>query len=313
MKILLFTHEQDIDGMGSIILGKHAFSDFDYITCKTFEINEKVNNTIKDGSIYNYDYIYVTDLCITEPLLSYINDDYRLNNKLIILDHHKTEIEEGNDKYSFVNIIVENEKGKQSGTSLFYEYLINNNLLQPNECLDEFVELTRQYDTWEWKKNENVKARKLHIIFEQIGFENYIQSIFSITENSSEFEFTKEQYKSIDDFEEKLKKDTSEILKNMIVHTISIENESYKIGFVITPYKYRNDLDEIVSKNNINDIDLIGMIITDKDTVSYRKVKDIDVSKVAVYFGGKGHKGAASSPKDNEKFELILKKLDSME
>ena len=43
MKVLLFTHEQDIDGMGNAILGKLAFENFDFITCKTFEINQRVH------------------------------------------------------------------------------------------------------------------------------------------------------------------------------------------------------------------------------------------------------------------------------
>ena len=39
MKVLLFTHEQDIDGMGSVLIGKKAFSELDYVPCKTFEID----------------------------------------------------------------------------------------------------------------------------------------------------------------------------------------------------------------------------------------------------------------------------------
>ena len=38
------------------------------------------------------------------------------------------------------------------GTSLFYKYLITNNYLKRIITLDKMVELTRKYDTWEWKK-----------------------------------------------------------------------------------------------------------------------------------------------------------------
>lgn len=308
MKILLFTHEQDIDGMGSIIIGKQLFKDFDYVTCKTFEVNQKVSETISNGSIYNYDFIYVTDICIKEPLLTQINSDERLKNKIIILDHHKSEIEEGNDKYSFVNIVVTNEKGKTSGTSLFYDYLISQELLKSNACLDELVELTRQYDTWEWKeKYNNDKARMLHILFEQLGFESYIEQINRIVSNSKTFDFNDYQLDLIEDFERKLEHSINETLKGMIPYMLELDDINYRIGFVQTLYQYRNDLSEAVLKNNVNDIDLLGMINTDKDTVSYRKIKDVDVSKVAVYFGGKGHEGSASNPKDNEKFVKILK------
>lgn len=93
----------------------------------------------------------------------------------------------------------------------------------------------------------------------------------------------------------------------MKIYTIKIDNYNYKIGYIKSLYKYRNDIPEIVISNNKNDIDAIGMIIEDKDTVSYRAIKDVDVSVIANYFGGTGHKNAASNPKDNKKFQEVLK------
>ncbi|MCI8460867.1 MAG: hypothetical protein HFE81_05670, partial [Bacilli bacterium] len=81
----------------------------------------------------------------------------------------------------------------------------------------------------------------------------------------------------------------------------------YRIGYVKSPYKYRNDINEfIISKGNPYDIDAIGMIMTDMDTVSYRQVKDYDVSVIAKHFGGKGHVGASSNSQDNELFKKML-------
>ena len=88
----------------------------------------------------------------------------------------------------------------------------------------------------------------------------------------------------------------------MKIKTLVIDNVFYKIGYVISPYKYRNDLSEIIKEDNQYDIDLVGIIMTDTTTVSYRCVKDVDASKVGAYFGGKGHRGAASHPKSNKKF-----------
>lgn len=307
MRVLLFTHEQDIDGMGSIILSLKVFKNLKYVPCKTFEITKKVSEYVNRKEIYDYDKIFVTDLCIKEPLLSKINDDEILREKLIVLDHHKSEIVEGNNKYDFVNIIVENERGKTSGTSLFYEYLIKQGYILPTPCLDELVEMTRQYDTWEWNKiYNNAKARKLHLLFEQVGYKKYIEKVCNIIDTKDTFEFDQEDLKIIEDFDIKLNEEVPLILKGMKIKTLVIDNVSYKIGFVISPYKYRNDLSEIIKENNKYDIDLVGIIMTDTDTVSYRCVKDVDVSKVGVYFGGKGHKGAASNEKSNKKFLDIL-------
>ena len=309
MKVLLFTHEQDIDGMGNVILCKQAFKDFDYVTCKTFEVNKKVQEKIDDKSIYKYDFIYVTDICIKEPLLSFINNDEYLKDRLIILDHHKSEIDEGNDKYDFVHIVIEDKKCKVSGTSLFYEYLLNNKLIKKTKSLDDLVEWTRQYDTWEWKKYNNPKGRMLHILFEVLGYKKYIEIASRMVLNEEEITFLPEELKVIDDFIKQFDKDVLMIIKDMKVCELVIDNIKYRIGYVRCPYKYRNDINEVVMKNNINDIDVVGMIMTDTDTVSYRNVKDIDASKIGVYFGGKGHKSAASNPQDNVLFKEIVNNL----
>lgn len=309
MKVLLFTHEQDIDGMGNIILAKQAFTNLDYITCQTFEVNKKVQETITNKSIYNYDFIYVTDICIKEPLLTFINNDKILKNKLLIFDHHKSEIEEGNNKYPFVNIIVKNEKGKTCGTSLFYEYLTTNNLLSPTPVLDELVELTRQHDTWEWKEkfNNNENARNLYILYEKLGYKNYIKTVTKIVESKSKIEFGIKEQSLIKEFKKELSIELNKMIKNMIIHNLTINNITYKIGFTKSLYKYRNELSEFILENgNPQNIDMVGIIMEDTPTVSYRKVKNVDTSKIATYFGGKGHKGAASNHQSNPKFQEIL-------
>ena len=77
MKVLLFTHSQDIDGIGCIVLAKEAFSSekLTYVPCKTFEITSKVNELYQGKKLLEYDLIFVTDLCIKEPLLSLIDND----------------------------------------------------------------------------------------------------------------------------------------------------------------------------------------------------------------------------------------------
>ncbi len=314
MKVLLFTHEQDIDGMGNVLLCRNAFKDFDYVTCKTFEVNLNVQKKIDDGSIYQYDYIFVTDICIKEPLLSQINMDSRLRDKIVVLDHHKSEIEEGNDKYDWVNIIVENDKGKTSGTSLFYEYLVDTGCLVRNQTLDELVELTRQYDTWEWKdKYNNAKARYLHVLFEVLGYEEYIRIMSRIIDENKGINFNENEMEIIRKFDRDLEIELKNIIDGMKIYEVTIDNMKYRIGYVKCFYKYRNDVNERVMIDNKHDVDLVGMIMLDTETVSYRLVKDVDASKVAVYFGGKGHKAASSNPQNNELFKEVLALFDEGE
>ena len=104
MKILLFTHKNDIDGIGNVILSKLAFENSDYVLCGTFDLQQKVKDYISNKKIYEYDKIFITDLCLDEELLSVINKDQKLKNKIQIIDHHKTYDNEKYTKYSFVKI-----------------------------------------------------------------------------------------------------------------------------------------------------------------------------------------------------------------
>ena len=52
MKVLLFTHKNDIDGMGNAILGQLVFTDFTYELCETFELNKRIKDYIENKSIY---------------------------------------------------------------------------------------------------------------------------------------------------------------------------------------------------------------------------------------------------------------------
>ena len=42
MKVLLFTHKNDIDGMGNAVLANVAFDAVDYELCGTFDLTSKV-------------------------------------------------------------------------------------------------------------------------------------------------------------------------------------------------------------------------------------------------------------------------------
>ena len=309
MKVLLFTHSQDIDGMGCAVLARKAFGDYTLVPTKTFEINKNVENYIKSKKIYDFDKIYVTDLCIKEPVLKFIDNDEILKNRLLVLDHHKTEIEEGNNKYDFVNIIVQKNERKESGTSLFYNYLIQNNYLQRSNILDELVEWTRQYDVWDWDSKNSISARNLHVLFEVLGYDAYLKIINDKVDKLNSIVFNNYEKEVIDKFNKEMEKDILNILNDMKCVDLSIDGNIFKVGFVKCPYKYRNDMNKFIKKNNVYNIDAVGMIMTDIETVSYRQVKDVDVSIISKYFGGKGHRGAGSNLQENEKFKMVINSI----
>ncbi len=304
MKILIFTHKSDIDGMGGAILAKLAFENVDYVLCETFELQNEIQNYYDNGKIYDYDFVYVTDLWLEEPMLSKVANDEKLKGKFLIFDHHESALIENLDKHDFINIKIKDEKGKCCGTSLFYEYLKENKLITDGNDIAEFVELTRRYDTWEWKnKYDDEEAHELTLLFEAVGKEGYIKLMTDkLSLNKERFEFSELERMLIDNKKSQVASRLEEYYKKVIKENVL----GYKAGIVFIDYEYRNDLAEYIRNKN-TDLDLLIMPAFDYGTISYRRIKEtFKVREIAEYFGGKGHDYAASSPIfDNQKEEII--------
>lgn len=306
MKVLLFTHKSDIDGMGNVVLAKLAFEDVDYVLCETFNLQNEILKYYSDGSIYNYDAIFVTDLWLEEPMLTRVANDRQLKNKFFVFDHHKSALEGNFNKYSFTTIRISDEKGLCSGTSLFYEYLISNNLIASNnKAIQDFSELTRKYDTWEWKTKYNDEiAHELSLLFDSVGSDGYIELMYQKLSKDSinEFSFNELERMLIKNKINQVQEKLSNYAKKVYYEKIF----GLKAGIVFIDYEYRNDLAEYFRKNNF-DMDFVMLIALDYGTISYRNIKDdVNVRLIAEAMGGKGHDKAAGSPiSEQQKKELI--------
>ena len=306
MKVLLFTHKNDIDGMGNAILAKLAFDSVDYVLCETFDLKKKVEEYFKNKKIYEYEKIFITDLCLGEENLKQIDEDEKLKGKFQIIDHHKTYEDEKYTRFSFVQVKLKNDHGLCCATSLFYEYLLSNNYLVRNDAIDEFVELTRQHDTWEWKNiYNNEKSRELAILFDAIGINGYIKFIYEKLLKEQTFEYNEIERMLINNKKIEISEAVEEYLDKIYYKNIL----DSKAGIIFINYEYRNELAEYLRENKY-DIDFVMMISLDRGVVSYRSTKDgVSVRKVAEYFGGKGHNKAATNPITSKSKEAILEIL----
>lgn len=306
MKVLIFTHKNDIDGMGNAVLSKIAFDNVDYVLCETFDLIDKVNEYINTNKIYEYDKIFITDLCLDEKTLGFINENEKLKNKIQIIDHHRTYDNEKYTKYPFVKVQIQNNKGICCATSLFYEYLIENEYLTKNKITEEFVELTRQHDTWEWKTiYYNEKARELAILFDCLGTEGYINFMYNKLITDKEFNFNEIETLLINNKKIVINDAIEGYLNNIYYREIL----GMKAAIIFINYEFRNELAEYLRENKY-DIDFVMMVSIDRGVVSYRRVKDnVSVRKVAEYFNGKGHDAAATNPITSNDKENIVKIL----
>ena len=309
MKILLFTHKSDIDGMGNAVLAKLAFDEVDYVLCETFNLQNEIAKYYDDGSIYNYDKVFVTDLWLEEPTLTKVANDEQLKDKFFVYDHHKSALEGNFNKYPFTTIRISNEQGLCSGTSLFYEYLVTNSFIDSTiRKIKDFSELTRKYDTWEWKTKYNDEMpHELTLLFDSVGCDGYIKLMFEKLRNlaNRDFQFNELERMLIDNKINHVQEKLSNYARKVYYREIL----GLKAGIVFIDYEYRNDLAEYFRQHNF-DMDFAMLIALDYGTISYRNVKDnVNVRFIAEAMGGKGHDKAASSPISEEQKKELIKVL----
>lgn len=298
-KILLFSHESDIDGLGCVVLAKLAFKNLDYVLLPDIrKLELTFREYIQSDKLANYDRIYVTDLALYDPALTMVEES-SLKDRVLVFDHHKMAIKDNMDRYSFTTIIEEENDRNRCGTELFYDYLVKNNLLVSTPALEEFVELTRLEDTWEWKKygEIGVNAHDLAFLLNIIGKDSYIKNMISRLLSNQEHFF-------LSDYEKSLVQNKKNEYNNKIKEILStaeyyVDEFGNKFCAVFSDYEYRNDLAEyIVKEGNPKQVSYIIVVAMDKGEYgqkSYRKVVDsFDVNEIAMTHGGGGHPGAAA-------------------
>lgn len=297
-KVIIFSHQSDIDGINAIILAKMAFPNLVYQLSPGFkELDAIFNNYFNNNLLNAYEQIFITDLALIEPTLTKVANS-NLKDKILIFDHHQMSINTNLNRYDFTHIIEEDENGKKCATELFYQYLINNKMLKRTKALDEFVELTRLEDTWEWKQNKEIgdKAHNLAILFNILGIDSYIIKMFNkLNNNTEEFNFDDIELNLI----ENKKMDYNKLLKEYIDSILYLYDEfNNKFGILYANYEYRNEIAEYI-RNMGNPVDIKYVIIVAMDKgfgqKSYRTITDgFDVNEIAELHGGGGHPNAAS-------------------
>lgn len=289
MKVFLISHIADIDGITPVILSKLVFKDFDYKLLEVSEVESFMNDALDNNLFDEYDKVFMTDLCVNEAVASRI-DLLPLKDKFQVLDHHIGNMEL--NKYSFIKVVEEENGFKESGTSLYYKYLLENYPIKilATEAVSYMVSLVRLGDTWEWVKYDKKEARYLTTLLSYYGIEKYINNYFDFLVANEEFFFT-ETEKLLIEVDNRRMNDYIENKKEQVI----IENiKGYKVGIVFAEL-YRSELGNVLS-SAYPDLDLIAIINMGR-SISYRTNKDnVSVNDFAMFFGGKGHQQAAGSP-----------------
>ncbi len=289
MKRLIISHIADPDGVTPIILSKLVFEEIDYILSENKDVNDNVKNNLD-----KYDFIYVVDLNISEELADFIEANYK--EKIMILDHHLSC--NNMNKYSFIEV---NAEGKESGTSLYYKYLLNNynNNLLNRESTKMLVEHVRTMDIYDFSKTSKEEAEKLEMIFKIYGKDRFIDKFYNVIINDLEL-YSKEDLNLVELEKERIKRYIEE--KEFI--EISLDNK--RVGVVFAE-RYISELGNYLI-NKYDYLDYIVLINMDKK-ISYRGNGKVDLSVIAKKFGGGGHVNAAGNCLPSGLKEKVIKEI----
>lgn len=294
--IKLITHS-DLDGIGCEILFRYVegmFDDnIDVVIAEYNDVNEVVENALNGLENGKYTELFITDLSINNELAKRIRDN---NMNVKLLDHHPSA--EFLNKYKFANVIIESGRGKECGTSLlasyYYQYLQHVNIE-----IVKFIELVRQYDTWEWKdKYNNIDAKKLNDLLYILGREKFVNLILQkLLNNESLFDETTNLILELKQNEINNYINTKE--KDLIIKEVL----GYKVGIIMCDM-YSSELGNVLSEKH-PELDFIAII--KQNSVELRCIKDnINLTEIAKHFGGGGHKKASGFPLSNVKLDNFI-------
>lgn len=302
---LLYTHN-DLDGVGCGIVAKCAFGGKVEIRYNSVDgLNLQVERFLEKSRRKNF--LFITDLSVNEANEHGLDEFVKSGGKVKLIDHHKTALHF--NKYPWGSVQVEYENGKlASATSLFYEYLIQNGLLAPTKGLDEFVELVRQYDTWEWEKHGSQQAKRLNDLFYMVSLEEFEEKMTERLQKNEPFSFDEFEEKILDLEEEKIERYVRR-KKREIIQTII---HDHYVG-VVHAESYHSELGNELGKENPH-LDYIAIMNMGGKKISLRTIHDhIDVSEIAGLYGGGGHAKASGCSMTKESYQSFVAETFPME
>lgn len=294
----LLSHN-DLDGVGCGILAKLAFGKQVKVRYNSVaSLNREIEFFLENDPPETF--LFITDLSPNKENETRLHDFYVAKGKVQLIDHHKTATHFNDYEWGYV--LVEDNEGKlTSATSLFYQYLVEHSLLEAKDAITEFVELVRQYDTWEWEKNENQQAHSLNSLFYLVSMEDFEEKMMERLLTSEHFDFDEFEKKLLNMEEDKIDR----YIRRKKREIVQLETGKYMAGIVYAE-SYHSELGNELGKEYPH-LDYIAILNMGAKRVSLRTIHDhIDVSEIAGYFGGGGHQKASGCSLTDEAYKQFV-------
>ncbi|EIT86358.1 hypothetical protein A374_05321 [Fictibacillus macauensis ZFHKF-1] len=302
----LFSHN-DLDGKSCGIVAMLALGEEQVETfyCSHENINRRVADFISDET-HKKRTVYITDIAVNDEVASELQSQFEEGRDVQLIDHHVT-AKHFND-YQWGWVTSEQPDGKlTSATSMLYQHFVEKGLLKDEGALKEYVELVRQYDTWEWFANENEQAKRLNDLFYLLPPGEFEKNMMERLKTEAHFSFTDTEETILALEEESKKAYISKKQRQMVEvwdHEYETGKERYRIG-IVHAESHHSELGNELNRENPH-LDLIVILNIGGKRAGFRTIYDeVDVSKYAAQFGGGGHpkaSGCTMSPAAFQRF-----------
>lgn len=298
--IKLFT-DIDLDGLGCGLIAKLAFNDkVEVAYCSYRILNQRVEAFIENPE-HAGDEVYITDLAVNEAVEKKLDKRFHEGKHIRMIDHHVTALHFNQYKWGQVKTEYENGK-KTCATSLFYEYLKEQKMIKESKALEEFIDLVRQYDTWEWQENKNVNSKRLNDLFYILSREKFEEEMLSrLKKNQDSFSLSESENMLLDIEEMKIERYIHSKNRQMIQTFVG----EYCIG-IVHAEQYLSELGNALNQINPH-LDMIALVGVGNKKMGFRTIHDsVNVAEFARHYGGGGHPKASGSELTPEAFETFV-------
>lgn len=297
--IRLFT-DSDLDGLGCGIAAKLAYGDeIEVSYCTYRNLDRRVDGFLNNPERKEYG-LYITDLSVNSDVQKKLDARAKGGKMVQMIDHHVTALPFNNYSWGFVKPTYDSGK-KTCAASLFYEFLVEKGDLEKSKTLEQFIELIRQYDTWEWEENENLDAKRLNDLFSILGREKFEEKMFNRLKRQEDFSLEDAENFLLDIEEEKIDR----YIRSKNRRKIQTFINDYCVG-IVHAEQYHSELGNELNKKNPH-LDLIAIINVGNKSIGFRTIHDeVDVSEFAKTFGGGGHPKASGCSLTEDTFKKFV-------
>jgi len=318
-RVQLFTHS-DLDGAASVVMAFNAEHwSRDEVTYEICQYSGPKGIDIRVGEYLdkleaekeeNVEHILLmTDIGPSKETCARIEQMEEWFEEIIILDHHKSTLWAGGEKYPWFH---------HSGNSACGAKMAWNRFVSADEK-KQFVGLakaTDAYDRWVLDSENRERGENLNLLFKFLGFPKFVDE-FSQNPDA-DFESNMQFVLPVIRAGQKraVRRSIELQLNNSAKDSFFFDKAGRKVALLIADNDYVSQTGEQVLKD-FPDVDYVAFILAAPGIMSLRSRNNgVDVAQIAEKFGGGGHSGAAGFPLEELRAAVLAvpaAKLDKLD